>query len=92
MGLQLNKAILQRKKLFDLNIKVIDSDNQTSVYDKRDDFGFPVVNFTWLSCDVPRLQYNSIKILQLVRFAGRFTSVFDYHYEKTSNHFKSIDT
>ena len=27
----------------------------TSVYDKRDDFGFPVVNFPWLSCDVPRL-------------------------------------
>ena len=39
----------------DLNIKVIGSDVHTSVYDKRDDFGFPIVNFPWLSGDVPRL-------------------------------------
>ena len=28
-----------------LNIKVIGNDIHTSVYDKRDDFGFPIVNF-----------------------------------------------
>ena len=39
----------------DLNINVIGSDIHTSVYDKRDDFGFPIVNFPWLSGDVPRL-------------------------------------
>ena len=39
----------------DLNIKVIGRDIHTSVYDKRDDFGFPIVNFPWLSGDVPRL-------------------------------------
>ena len=38
-----------------LNIKVIGSDVQTSVYDKRNDFGLPIVNFPWLSDDVPRL-------------------------------------
>ena len=54
--LQLNKANTSDKEtsLSDLNIKVIDSDVHTSVYDKGDDFGFPIVNFTWLS-DVPRL-------------------------------------
>ena len=36
----------------DLNIKIIGSDVHTSIYDKRDDFGFPIVNFHWLSCDV----------------------------------------
>ena len=39
----------------DLNIKVVGSNIHTSVYDKRDDFGFPIVNFPWLSGDVPRL-------------------------------------
>ena len=33
----------------DLNIKVFGSDVHTSVCDKRDDFGFPIVNFPWLS-------------------------------------------
>ena len=41
---------------FYLNIKVIGYKTQTSVYDKRNDFGFPIFNFPWLSGDVPRLQ------------------------------------
>ena len=55
--LQLNKANTSDKETFflDLNIKVIGSDIYTSVYDKRDDFGFPIVNFPSLSGDVPRL-------------------------------------
>ena len=55
--LQLNIANTSDKETFflDLNIKVIGSDIHTSVYDKGDDFGFPIVNFPWLSGDVPRL-------------------------------------
>ena len=63
----------------DLNIKVIGSDIHTSVYDKRDDFGFPIVNFPWLSGDVPRLPSYGIYISQLVRFARCCTSVLDFH-------------
>ena len=59
----------------DLNIKVIGSDIHTIVYDKRDDFGFPIVNFPWLIGDVPRLPSHGIYILQLVRFARCYTSV-----------------
>ena len=49
--LQLNKTNTSDKEtsFLDLNIKVIGSDIHTSVYDKRDDFGFPIVNFPWLS-------------------------------------------
>ena len=45
--LQLNKENTSDKhtSFLDLNIKVIGSDAHTSVYDKRDDFGFPIVNF-----------------------------------------------
>ena len=32
----------KKRNFLDLNIKVIGSDVHTSVYDKRDDFGFPV--------------------------------------------------
>ena len=65
--------------LFDLNIKVIGSDIHTSLYDKRDDFGFPIVNFPWLSGDVLRLPSYGIYNSQLVRFARCCTSVLDFH-------------
>ena len=65
----------------DLNIKVIGSDIHYGVYDKRDDFGFPIVNFPWLSGDVPRLPSCGIYISQLVRFVRCCTicSVLDFH-------------
>ena len=75
--LQLNKANTSDKEtsFLDLNIKVIGNDIHTSVYDKRDDFGFPAVNFPWLIGDVPRLPSYGIYISQLVRFARCCTSV-----------------
>ena len=39
----------------------------------------PIVNFPWLSGDVPRLPSYGIYISQLVRFARCCTSVFDFH-------------
>ena len=39
----------------DLNINVSGSSTHSSVYYKGDDFGFLIVNFPWLSSDVPRL-------------------------------------
>ena len=86
--LQLNIANTSDKEtsFLDLNIKVIGNDIHTSVYDKRDDFGFPIVNFPWLSGDVPRLPSYGIYISQLVRFARCCTSVFDFH----SKIFKSL--
>ena len=90
----MNKANTSDKEtsFLDLNIKVIGNDIHTSVYDKRDDFGFPIVNFPWLSGDVPRLQSYGIYISQIVRFARFCTSFFDFHSKKSSNHFKTIDT
>ena len=69
--LQLNKAHTSDKEtsFIDLNIKVIGSDVHTRVYDKRDDFGFPIVNFLWLSGDVLRLPSYGVYISQLVIFA-----------------------
>ena len=62
--LHLNKANTSDKEtsFLDLNIKVIGRDVHTSVYDKRDDFGFSIVNFPWLSGDVPRLPSHGVYI------------------------------
>ena len=81
--LQLNKANTSDKQtsFFDLNLKVIGSDIHSTVYDKRDDFGFPVVNFPWMRGDVPRLPSHGIYNSQLVRFAGCCTSVLDFHFK-----------
>ena len=59
--------------------KVIGSDVHTSIYDKRDDFGFPIVNFPWLSGDVPRLPSYDVYIFQLVRVATCCTSISDFN-------------
>ena len=79
--LQLNKANTLNKEtsFLNLNIKVTGSDIHTSVYDKRDDFGFPIVNFPWLSGYVPRLPSYDVYISQLVRFTRCCTSVSDFH-------------
>ena len=63
----MNKANTSDKEIsfIDLNMKVIGNNIRTSVYDKRDDFGFPIVNSPWLSGDVPRLPSYGIYILQL---------------------------
>ena len=86
--LQLNKEITSDKgtSFLDLNIKVVGSDVHTSVYDKRDDFGFPIVNFPWFSGDVPRLPSYVVYISQSVRFARCCTSVSDYPFQKSSNY------
>ena len=69
--LQSNKANTSDKEtsFLDLNMKFIGNKIHTSVYDKYDYFGFPIVNFPWLSGDAPRLPSYCINISQLGRFA-----------------------
>ena len=64
--LQLNKAKTSEKEtsFLNLNINVIGSDIHTSVYNKRDDFGFPIVNCQWFGGNVPRLPSYGIYISQ----------------------------
>ena len=90
--LQLNKANTSDKdtSFFDLNIKVIGSDIHTSVYDKRDDFGFPIVNFSWLSGDALRLPTYGIYILQLVIFARCCTVDLDFYSKNIHLTFKLL--
>ena len=79
--LQLNEANTSDKEtvVLDLNIKVIDSDVHTSVYETRHFFGFPIVNYPWLSGDVPRFPAYGVYISRLVRFDRCCTNVLDFH-------------
>ena len=63
-------SVEQRKYFLYLNIIYIGSDIHTSVYDKRDDFGFPIVNFSWLSGDVPRLPSTVFTFPSLLNLLG----------------------
>ena len=76
--LQLNKANTSDKETSfrDLHIKHFGSEFHTSVCDKRVDFIFPIVNFPWLSFDVPRLPSYVVYISQ---FAWCCSSYFDFH-------------
>ncbi|KAK3096998.1 hypothetical protein FSP39_005494 [Pinctada imbricata] len=76
-----NKANVSNTEtpFLDLNIKIVNGEIHTSVYDKRDDFGFNIVNFPWLDGDVPRLPSYGIYISQLIRYARACTDVLDFH-------------
>ena len=46
-----NPVFAEHRDFLDLNIKVTGNNIHTRVYDKRDNFGFPIVNFPWWSGD-----------------------------------------
>ena len=69
----------QKAAFLDLDIGIENNRIHTKIYDKRDDFGFPIVNFPWLDGDVPRAPCYGIYISQLVRFARACSEVKDFH-------------
>ena len=83
---QLNKTNTSDKEtsFLDLNMKVIDSNVHTSVYDKRDDFGFPIADFLWLSGDVPRLPSYGFYIFSWLDLLG-VAVAFLIYFLKSSN-------
>ena len=54
---------------FDLHLK-IDNECQlkTKLYDKRDDFSFPIVNFSFLCSNIPVSLAYEVYISQLIRY------------------------
>ena len=79
--LTLNKANTSNDKaaFLDLNLS-IDNDRVTSsIYDKREDFNFSIVNYPFLDGDVPRSTSYGIYISQLIRFARACTLPEDFN-------------
>ena len=49
----------------------------TRLYDKRDDFNFPIVNFPVLSSNIPSAPAYGVYVSQLIRYARAFSNYQD---------------
>ena len=67
--------------LFDLTF-IIDSGGKlsTRLYDKRDDFDFHIVNFPFLSSNIPSGPSYGVYISQLIRYARCCSHYDDFRY------------
>ncbi len=63
----------------DLDITIENGSLITKIYDKRDDFNFPIVNFPFLDGDIPIAPSYGIYISQLVRFARICSNISDFN-------------
>ena len=84
--LQLNKAYTSDTEaaFLDLHLSISNDVVSTKIYDKRDDFDFKIVNFTFLDGDVPRSTSYGVYISQLIRFARASSYVADFNTRNKS--------
>ena len=82
--LQLNIANTSDTKaaFLDLHLSISYDIVSTTIYDKRDDFDFEIVNFQFLDADVPRSTSYGVYISQLIRFARASSYVADFNTRK----------
>ena len=50
----------------------------TRLYDKRDDFNFPIVNFPFLSSNIPSAPAYGVYVSQLIRYARACSNYQDF--------------
>ena len=62
-----------------LHLSVSNDIVDTKIYDKRDDFDFEIVNFTFLDGDVPRSTSCGVYISQPIRFPRASRHVADFN-------------
>jgi hypothetical protein len=62
----------------DLQIVINDGIISTSIFDKRDGFDFPIVNFPFLSGNIPQKSSYGVFIGELVRYARACTYLIDF--------------
>ena len=76
--LEIKDTTKSRRSAPYLDLLEIDMDGRlnTKVYDKRDDFNFPIVNFPFLSSNIPAAPAHGVYISQLIRY-GRACSCYD---------------
>ena len=61
----------------DLHLSIANGFVSSKIYDKRDDFDFDIVIFTFLDGDVPHCASYGVNISQLIRFARVCNHVAD---------------
>ena len=68
----------QSVNYLDLHLEIKNSSIEYSLYDKRDKFGFAIVNFPNLSGNIPTNQSYGVFISQLVRYARCCQKLVDF--------------
>ena len=63
----------------DVNLSKTNGIVSFKIYDKRGDFNFKIVNFSFLDGDVPRSPSYGVYISQLIRFARVCSNVDDFN-------------
>ena len=76
--LQLKKS-QYRSRFLDLHLSISSDIVSTKIYDKRDDFDFEIVNFSFLDGDVPLSTSYGVYISQLIPFARASSYVADFN-------------
>ena len=84
--LQLNKANTYDTKaaFLDLHLSIFNDIVSIKFYDKRDDFDFEIVNFSFLDGVVPSSSSYRVCISQPIRFARASSIVTDFNNSETS--------
>ena len=79
--LQLNKANISDTEapFLDLHLSISNGFVSTKMFDKRDDFDFDIVNFTFSDGDVSRSTSYCVYISQLIQFARVSSHVTDFN-------------
>ena len=78
LSLTSDEAVLSANYL-DLRIEIRDNKIHTSLFDKRDEFGFKIVNFPDLAGNIPTKQSYGVFVSQLVRYARCCQDFKDFH-------------
>ena len=77
LNLTTDGALLQSNYL-DLGLEVVNNKIRYKLFDKRDAFGFEIVNFPDLSGNIPRKQSYGVFVSQLIRYARCCQDVSDF--------------
>ena len=70
----------QEVTYLDLHLQIKENFLEYKLYDKRDNFGFTIVNFPNLSGNIPTAQSYGIFISQLVRYARNCQKFVDFQH------------
>ena len=84
--LQLNKANTSDTEapFLDFHLSISNGFVSAKIYDKRDDFDFDIVIFSFLDGDVPRSTSYGVYISQLIQFARVSSHVADFNARNKS--------
>ena len=63
---------------FDCYLYIDNGRLTTRLYDKRDDFNFPIVNFPFLSSNIPSAPAYGVYVSQLIRYARTCSNYQDF--------------